>query len=139
MKMYGGGIVPPFLTLALDGGEGSDSCPSHLPLQREHLVPIGLEAGWAPELVSMLWGKKKSLAPARNWTPGIQLLAHCYTNWAIPASFLFSVIFLSLSISKGYRTEWCDNWWIMNWKELGRKQLWSNEGSIPAFAARDWG
>jgi hypothetical protein len=41
-----------FMTSALDGGQWSVSHPScALPLGKRPLVPIGQEAGWAPELV----------------------------------------------------------------------------------------
>jgi hypothetical protein len=41
-----------FTTLALDGGEWSVSRPGHaLAPEKGPLVPIGQEAGWAPELV----------------------------------------------------------------------------------------
>jgi hypothetical protein len=32
------------------------------------MLPIGQEAGWAPELVLMLWRREKSPSPARNRT-----------------------------------------------------------------------
>jgi hypothetical protein len=42
-----------------------------LPPGKEHLVPIGEEAGWAPELVWATW-RKQNLAPAGIRTPGYQ-------------------------------------------------------------------
>jgi hypothetical protein len=38
-------------------------------------VPIGWEAGWDPEPVWTLWRKEKSLPPAGNQTPAVQLVA----------------------------------------------------------------
>jgi hypothetical protein len=58
-----GGKAPTLLTLALNGGEYSASCPGCFTPGEESLVPTGQEAGWAPELVWMLW-REKSLAPA---------------------------------------------------------------------------
>jgi hypothetical protein len=42
-----------------------------LPPGKIHVF-IGLEAGWAPGLI---WRNEKSIAPASNWTPAIQLIA----------------------------------------------------------------
>jgi hypothetical protein len=53
--------------------------PADLPLGKEPQVPIGYEAGWAPEPVQMQWGTEKSLAPARNQTSAIQSVACPYT------------------------------------------------------------
>jgi hypothetical protein len=43
--------------------------PASLPPEKEPVVPIGYEAGWAPEPVWTLWSRRKSLAPAKNRTP----------------------------------------------------------------------
>jgi hypothetical protein len=40
-----------FLTSAMDEGEWSLHAPAALPPVKECTVPIGLEAGWAPDLV----------------------------------------------------------------------------------------
>jgi hypothetical protein len=56
MKTHGGGggdIAPPFLTSALDGGSQLYA-PEALSPGKEPPVPIGQEAGWAPEPVWML-------------------------------------------------------------------------------------
>jgi hypothetical protein len=37
----------------------------------------------------------------------------------------------------GYSVERCD-WWIINWKGLGRKQCFSDRGNIATFAWTDW-
>jgi hypothetical protein len=60
MKTYRGvgSIAPPFLISALEW--------SALPLGKGHPVPIGWEAGWAPEPVWTLWTTEKILASARN-------------------------------------------------------------------------
>jgi hypothetical protein len=71
--MGGGGVVPPFVTSALDGGERSASCPSYFNPEELPLLPIGEEAGWTSELVWMLWRKK--CCHARKQTLGIQPVA----------------------------------------------------------------
>jgi hypothetical protein len=40
-----------FLTLVLDAGEWPASRHCHLTPEKESLVPLGYETGWAPELV----------------------------------------------------------------------------------------
>jgi len=54
MKTYGGVEVQlhTLLTLGLDEGEWSASCPGHLSLKKEPLVPIG---GRAPVLARTQW------------------------------------------------------------------------------------
>jgi len=51
MKAYwgSGGTAQAFLNSALDGGEWSASHPNHFTPRERALVPIRLEAGWAPE------------------------------------------------------------------------------------------
>jgi hypothetical protein len=52
------------MTSALDGGEWSASRPGRtLPLGKGSLVPIGQEAGWAPELV---WTQRTDLVYVRQ-------------------------------------------------------------------------
>jgi hypothetical protein len=54
-----------FTTLALDGGEWSVSHPGRtLPPEKGTPVPIGQEAGWAPEPVWIQRPEEKSFAPA---------------------------------------------------------------------------
>jgi hypothetical protein len=62
-------VAPPFLTSALDGGEWSASRLSRFPPGKELPVPIGQEAGWAPEPVWTKRKKKKILYPTWNRTP----------------------------------------------------------------------
>jgi len=50
-----------FLTLALDGGEWSASCPCHLPSEKEPSLPTGWEAGWAPVCLDAVAKRKISL------------------------------------------------------------------------------
>jgi hypothetical protein len=88
-------MAPPFLTSALGEGELTASCPGRFTPGKEPPVPIGQEAGWAPEMVWTLWSRDKSLTPAENRTPAVQFSAHRYTDWAIPAprnKFIYSFI-----------------------------------------------
>jgi hypothetical protein len=56
--------------LALDGGEWSASRPGRaLPPGKGPPVPIGEEAGWAPEPVWTQRIEEKSFAPAEDRTP----------------------------------------------------------------------
>jgi hypothetical protein len=57
MKTYGGVDVQIHvsLTSALAGGEWSASRPGRFTPGKEPPVPIGKEAGWAPEPVWTLW------------------------------------------------------------------------------------
>jgi hypothetical protein len=53
-----------FTTSELDGGEWSASRPGRaLPLGKGPSVPIGQEAGWAPELIWTQTLEEKSFAP----------------------------------------------------------------------------
>jgi hypothetical protein len=47
---------------------------------KEPTVSIGYEAEWAPESVWTLWRIEKSLVPAGNGTPALQLVARRYTD-----------------------------------------------------------
>jgi hypothetical protein len=47
---------------------------------KEPLVPTKQEAGLAPRTVWTLWKREKSLVPAENRTPDVQLVAHRYTD-----------------------------------------------------------
>jgi hypothetical protein len=59
-----------FLTSALDGGEWSASRPGRaLPPGKGSPVPIGQEAGWAPEPVWTQRLEEKSSAPVEDRTP----------------------------------------------------------------------
>jgi hypothetical protein len=54
------GIVTPFLTSALDGGvSGQPHAPIALPPAKLCAVPLGQEAGRAPEPVWTLWRREK--------------------------------------------------------------------------------
>jgi hypothetical protein len=72
-----GGIAPPFLTSALQGGEWSASCPYHFPLRKESLVTIGYGSRWVPGSVWMLW-KRQKYCTSRNKT-----LCACDCQWMI--------------------------------------------------------
>jgi hypothetical protein len=99
-------IAPPFSTSELCSYEWSASPPTALPQGKLSTVPIGYEAGWAPEPVLTLctsWAcresKPNSSAPARR-----------YTDWSIPASVnilnlenmrnVFLYAYLSTQVSK---------------------------------------
>jgi hypothetical protein len=59
-----------FLTSAVDGGEWSASSPSHaIPLGKGPSVPIGQEAGWAPEPVWTQKARGKILLPLLGIEP----------------------------------------------------------------------
>jgi hypothetical protein len=59
-----------FTTSAIDGGEWSASRPGRaLPPGKGPPVPIGQEAGWAPEPVWTQRIDEKSFAPAGDRTP----------------------------------------------------------------------
>jgi hypothetical protein len=53
-------------------------------------VPIGQEAGWAPELVWAQRLKEKSSAFVRDQTPVVQSIVSHYTDWATPAPNLLT-------------------------------------------------
>jgi hypothetical protein len=70
-----------YLTSALDGGEWSASRPGRaLPPGKEHLVPIGQEAGWAPEPVWTQKLEEKSSASVGDRTPVVQSVVGHYTE-----------------------------------------------------------
>jgi hypothetical protein len=73
-----------FLTLALDGGEWSASRPGRaLPPGKGSPVPIGQEAGWAPEPIWTQRLEEKSSVGDR--TPVVQSVFTHYTHWATAA------------------------------------------------------
>jgi hypothetical protein len=75
-----------FLTSALDGSEWSASRPSRaLPPGIGPPVPIGQEAGWAPEPVWVQRLEEKSSASVRDQTLVIQSVVRHYTVWSTPA------------------------------------------------------
>jgi hypothetical protein len=61
-----------FLTLALERGGWLVSRPGRFTLGKEPPVPIGQEAGWAPEPVWTLWRRENSISLAGNRTPSSQ-------------------------------------------------------------------
>jgi hypothetical protein len=70
-----------FLTSALDGGEWSASCPGRaLPPGKGLPVPIGQEAGWAPEPVWTQRLEEKSSASVGDRTPVVQSVVRHYTD-----------------------------------------------------------
>jgi hypothetical protein len=75
MKTWNGGITPLFFTSALDGCEWSASRPGRFTSGERSPVPIGEEAGWAPEPVWTLYNTEKTLAPIGNRILAIQPVA----------------------------------------------------------------
>jgi hypothetical protein len=60
-----GGLPPLFLSLTIEVS-GQLQAVATLTLVKEPLVLTRYEAGWAPEVVWMLWSREKSLEPVRN-------------------------------------------------------------------------
>jgi hypothetical protein len=74
-----------YLTSALDSGEWSASHPGRdLPPGKEPPVPIGQEAGWAPEPVWTQRLEEKPSASVGDRTPVVQSVVRHYTTWATP-------------------------------------------------------
>jgi hypothetical protein len=70
-----------YLTSALDGGEWSASRPGRALSQGKELpVPIGQEAGWAPEPVWTQRLDEKSSASVGDQTPVVQSVVSHYTD-----------------------------------------------------------
>jgi hypothetical protein len=77
--MGSGGIAPPFLISALDGGEGSAVLTALLP-ENERLTPIGFERPGGTQSRFERCGEKKDLAPAGIRIPVFQPVARRYTD-----------------------------------------------------------
>jgi hypothetical protein len=69
-----------FLNSALDGGGWSSARPGLFTQGKQLLVPIGYEAGWAPEPVWTLWRGEKSVAPVGNQNTIPRVPARHYTD-----------------------------------------------------------
>jgi hypothetical protein len=75
-----------FLNSAVDGSEWSTSFPGRaLPPGKGPPVPIGQEAGWAPEPVWTQRLEGKPFASGGDRTPFVQSVVSHYTDWATPA------------------------------------------------------
>jgi hypothetical protein len=72
--------------------------PVALPPGREYPVSIGVEAGWAPEPVWMLWGREKPLASAGNRTPVVQPQPVCIPTGLSRIHYLIIIPFKKLII-----------------------------------------
>jgi hypothetical protein len=57
---------------ALYIGEWQASYTGHFTAKEKLTLPIGQEAGWAPETVWALWSREKFLDSAGNRTPVVQ-------------------------------------------------------------------
>jgi hypothetical protein len=64
---------------------GQLHAPAALSPGEDPPVPIGQEAGLAPEPFWTLWRREKFLDPAGERTSAFQPVDRRYTNWAIPA------------------------------------------------------
>jgi hypothetical protein len=78
-----GGIAPPILTSALDGGEWLASRPGRFTLKEGPPVPIRWEAEWGTEPIWKLW-REKSFTTTGIRTPAVQPVTRRYTDRAIP-------------------------------------------------------
>jgi hypothetical protein len=76
-----GGIASTHFDLDTNGVEWSvSSFGCAVPQGKDPLVPIELEAGWAPEQVWTQRLEEKSFAPARDQTPVTQTIVRHYTD-----------------------------------------------------------
>jgi hypothetical protein len=57
--------------------------PTALPLGKEPPVPIGYEAGWAPEPVGTTLRREESLAPPGNPNPTVKPVARSYIHYVL--------------------------------------------------------
>jgi hypothetical protein len=93
------------MTSALDGGEWSVSHPGHtLALGKGPPVPIGQEAGWAPELVWTQRLEEKSFRLCRGSNPNrlvVQPEDRHYTDCANPAP---TTCYIMSNFEKNYVT-----------------------------------
>jgi hypothetical protein len=84
-RMGNGGIAPRFSTTAIDGGEWSASGPCRFTPKRRAPGPHCI-GGWVcPRAGLDAVEQRKMSCLAGNRTPAVQLVAHHYTDWAIPA------------------------------------------------------
>jgi hypothetical protein len=68
------------------GVEWSESRPGRAsPPGKGPPVPVGQEAGWAPEPVWTQRLEEESSASVGDWTPVVQSVVSHYTDWATPA------------------------------------------------------
>jgi hypothetical protein len=90
-----GGIAPPFLISALDGGEWSASRPCRFTPGKEHSVPIGLSPRVGLDAV-----EERKILHWRESNPGRP--ARSYTDWAIPR---FVILWLPATLLPTYLTD----------------------------------
>jgi hypothetical protein len=86
---------------------GQFHAPAALPSWKEPPVPIGKEAGWAPEPVWATWRRENSgsYRDSKSDPSAVQPVASCYTDCALPAPhklFLFHVDPNATEINVGY-------------------------------------
>jgi hypothetical protein len=74
-----GGIAPPFLASALDGGEWSASCPGRF-IPEEIILGTHWIGDW-------LW-KEENPRSFGNRTPSIQPVARCYTDFDVHSKWM---------------------------------------------------
>jgi len=69
------------------GGKAPNLLTSVLNQEKEPLVTIWLEGGWASKGSLYLMAKRKIHAPARNQTPVIKPIASHFNDWAYTYSY----------------------------------------------------
>jgi hypothetical protein len=100
------------LTLALDGGKWSASCPSHFTPRKRAPGTHRIRSCVGPRAILDMVVKRKIPGPYQEsnpTTPIIQPIAQCYTNWAITALILkmFQMKFVVCSRSISIQTSAC--------------------------------
>jgi hypothetical protein len=113
-----------FLTLSLSAGQWSPSLSRHF--THEEWSVLCHRWSWMNERIRI----------RANWP------LHCDHLWSDVCPHLFYIFvgyLIMHSVARQYSVEWMDGRLMIIWKEFGRKRLWPNWGSLPAFAWRNWG
>jgi hypothetical protein len=94
MKIYygSGGMAPPLLTSALDGGKWSALSPGRFTPGEEAPVRIEYDAECYPEPVWTLYSREKSISLAGNRNPTVQpVVVAIFTELSDPCTVVVSV------------------------------------------------